>query len=232
MGQPAVHLPIVEPVGFAEALEPACLPVDTGQARRPVDELDAEPVAGFQVGVEGCRPSVGVHRGPAVDHAHQIEARSHHAVVVARRIGLRVGHIGAVECLEDAVLTQHGLVAALGHDPRWATQHRHEVAPRDAEDLVRRAAADETDRDGLSLPGQVALVHPRPESALVHQARGARLCRRLFFRRQFRHVVSFLPLRRRPDMALRSSRRPSSQPARCTARWAGPRLRVRRSASA
>jgi hypothetical protein len=60
--EPAVDLPLQEPLGLPEALEPAGLPVHARELRDAVDQLEGEPGARLEVAVEGRRPSPRVHR--------------------------------------------------------------------------------------------------------------------------------------------------------------------------
>src|SRR3546814_17630902 len=69
------------------------------------------PLASGVVRVEGLRQgaTLVVHRRPAVDEAYQVEGAAEHARVLAQRDGFGVGHVGAGEGVDDAVLADDAL---------------------------------------------------------------------------------------------------------------------------
>jgi len=144
VGHPPGDLAVVEAVGLAESLEADGLPVHPGQPGDTVDQLDGQPRARLEVGVERGGPLVPhAHGRPAVHQAHEVEGRPDHRVVAAGGVGLGMRHVGAVQGMQHPVLAQHGLVAALRDHTGRPAQHGAEVAPADLEDLVGRTPTDE-----------------------------------------------------------------------------------------
>ena len=151
---PAVDLAFVEAVGPTEVLQALGLPVDVAEQRDALDELVGEPLAGLEVGVERRRPAVGVHRRPAVDPAHQVEGAAEHRRVLAHPDGLGVGHLGAVERLDDPPLADDALVAVGRRGGRWDPDHAVDAVAASAR---RSRSASRPTRNGCSsgspLPG-------------------------------------------------------------------------------
>ncbi len=175
MAHPPVDLALVEPVGTAETLEAPRPPVHLGQLGDAVDELERQPPARFEVGVERCGPAPAAHRRPAVDVLHHIEAAPHELGVVAHRQRPGVGDVGVGQRGQQPVLAQHGLVAPVGDDARRTAQRHAVPAAADLEQLVRRAARDERGLDRLARPGQAVLVEELLQALEVDQPPRARL---------------------------------------------------------
>jgi hypothetical protein len=167
--EPAVDLPFVEPLGLPETLEPARLPVDARELRDRLDELEREPAAGREVGVERRRPAVRAHARPPVDEFHQVEGGADDVDVVARGEDARVRDVGVLERGEHAVLAQHRLVPALRHLARRAAERQARVAAPDLEQLVRGAARDEIGLEGRARAGEALRVHPARELLAVDE---------------------------------------------------------------
>src|SRR4051812_2484870 len=76
--------------------------------------------------------------------------------------------IAAVQCLDDAPLTDDALVARLGCRGWRDTKSGPEVAAAYLVDLVLRTAGDETVLDRRTRLGQAGVVHPRAEPGSVN----------------------------------------------------------------
>ena len=129
-----------------------------------LDELEGETVPRVEIGVEGRRPAVRVHRRPAVDEAHQVEGPAEHGRVLARGDRGRVRHVGPGERREDAPLAQDALVARGRRAGRRDAQGSLQIAATDLVDLVLRAPGQEALRERLGATTQAAGVHPCDEA--------------------------------------------------------------------
>ena len=100
-----------KPSGRPRSCEALGLPVDLRQQGDALDQLVGQARPGPRGRCRTARASCSVerpraHRRPAVDEAHQVEGPAEHRGVGADGDGLGVGHVGAVERLDDAPLAE------------------------------------------------------------------------------------------------------------------------------
>ena len=110
---PPVDLALVEAVGPAEVLQALGLPVDLRQQRDALDQLVGEPLAGVEVGVERRGPrrrsvpsATSRRRSPSGRRCGRAPTGPSHT-----RDRRGVGHVGAVERLDDPPLAEDAVVA-------------------------------------------------------------------------------------------------------------------------
>ena len=166
---PAIDLALVEPVGPSQPLQAPGLPVDPRQPGDGLHQLVGQAGPGIQIREERLGPLRFADRRPPVHIVHQVEGCAQHVGVVAGARGPGVGHVGASERGQDAVLAHHGLVAAGRHVPRRAAQRPAVAATAHLKDLVGRSARDEPDRQRLACSGQAPVVHPVAQAHGVDQ---------------------------------------------------------------
>ena len=172
VGEPAVDLALVEAVGPAQPLEAHGPPVHPGEAGDGIDQFEGEAPAGAEVGEERLRPLGLADRRPAVDERHQVEVGSDHVGVVAAGDGTGMGDVRVGQCLDDPVLAQHRLVAAVGDPGRWSPEGPALPATRHLEQLVGGPAGYEPAVDGLAPAGEPLPVEPGPETAGIDELPG------------------------------------------------------------
>ena len=173
--QPAVDLPLVESVGAAEAFETLGAPVHPAQLGRALDELERQPAAGVEVGVERRLPAA-VHRAPPVDRLHDVERHAEHVAGVVGRDQLGVRHVGAGQRAHQPDLPQQpvdagGVGAGAGHP-----QHHPPASPTAALDQIERVLRAALELGQLRLFAvtrcvigiQPAAEHARVESRFTH----------------------------------------------------------------
>ena len=169
--RPAVDLALVEAVGPAEVLQPLGLPVDLREQGDALDQLVRQALARARGRCRTARatPSI-VHRRPAVDEAHQVEGAARAPTGPSQTAMRRgVGHVGAVERLDDAPLAQDAVVARR-RGPSAAGCAARRAGRRGGSRRSRSACRRETKRDcssGLALArASPDLVAARPVEAL------------------------------------------------------------------
>ena len=160
--QPPVDLPVVESLGAPEPFESGCLPVDAREPGNAVDELDREPAACVEIGVEGWSPT-DLHRRPAVDTLGQVERPAQHLDVVAHGVKVGVGNIGVGERGEHPMLAAERFVATLRGDVGRPAQHVFDAAAFDGEQFVLGSATQAGGGGQLTkFPGAVACPSTAP----------------------------------------------------------------------
>ena len=139
-----------KPPGRPQVAQAPRLPVDLRKQRDALRQLVAQALPGRQIRVERRGPAALVHRRPPVDETHQVEGPAQDRGVGAHGDGLGVGHVGAVQGLDDAPLPVDALVPG-GRRRWWRDPHRAvQVAAADLVDLVLGAAGHEPMLDRLA----------------------------------------------------------------------------------